>query len=255
MLEDRLAPHIVKYRVNDDKAFLVVLSDLHQGLNDRKTLQRTVQFILTVPNCYVILGGDATNTITRGSKGDITEEWASGTEQLYTLVEDLKPLVDNNRLLAVCGNGNHPRRVQDETFISIEMMLATMLGDRSLYKGSMCLIYFNVNKNCYVGAVVHKGSKRDDFFEYMRYDFLIREHFHLYKTIPKLVIDHNKFTKKPIVKVAYDIWNGSYQIMPEYCKMAGYRPQLFGTHFIEMDGKEHTMKVWTDNDFYDIMNR
>ena len=71
LLEKELMGHIIRHRVEADKAYLVVLSDVHTGLNDRTSLQKTVEFILTVPNVYVILGGDSTNTITRNSKGNV----------------------------------------------------------------------------------------------------------------------------------------------------------------------------------------
>lgn len=254
LLEKELMGHIIRHRIEADKAYLVVLSDVHTGLNDRNSLQKTVEFILTVPNVYVILGGDSTNTITRNSKGNVLEEKLSGDKQLYAIVEDMKPLYEAGRLIGICS-GNHPKRVQDETFINTEMIIATLLGDPKLYMGSMCLFYINVNKNCYVGGVIHKGSKQENYFEYLHADLVFREHFHLNKVIPKIVIDHNRTNKKPIVKTVYDIFAGSYQIYPDYGKSSGYRPLIPGTHFVELSGLKEKwgMKVFTDNDFYDIV--
>ena len=140
-------PHIIKCRVDGDKAALAVLSDVHQGLNDRRYLQDTVKFLLSLGDrCKVILGGDCTNTTTKNSKGNVLEEWCSGSEQIYTLVDDIRPLYESGQLIGIV-EGNHPKRAYNEAYITIEEMIASLLGDKSLYKGCMGIVYFNVNDN------------------------------------------------------------------------------------------------------------
>ena len=118
IISDKLNQHVFSKRINSDNAFLVVLSDIHQGANDRNYLQSIVSFILSIPNCYVIIGGDSTDTITRTSKGVPKDEWCTGDEQFYTLVDDLKPLVENDRIIAIGESGNHGDRLYDSSYIS-----------------------------------------------------------------------------------------------------------------------------------------
>lgn len=84
--------------------------------------------------CKVILGGDSTNTTTKNSKGNVLEEWCSGSEQIYTLVDDMRPLYESGQLIGII-EGNHPKRAYNEAYITIEEMIASLLGDKSLYKG------------------------------------------------------------------------------------------------------------------------
>ena len=116
LLSDKLNTHTFSFRTNQDKMFLVVLSDVHMGACNREYLREIISFILSIKNCYVILGGDATNSTTATSKGNVLEEQLSGDEQIYAIVEDLKPLVENNRLIAIGETGNHGNRIYDNSF-------------------------------------------------------------------------------------------------------------------------------------------
>ena len=56
----------MQVRVDADKGALAVLSDVHEGLNNRKQLQEAVNMLVELgPNCKVVLGGDSTNTVTK----------------------------------------------------------------------------------------------------------------------------------------------------------------------------------------------
>lgn len=242
-LEEALTPHIIKCRVNADKAALAVLSDVHQGLNDRVYLQNAVKFLLSCgENCKVVLGGDSTNTTTRNSKGNVLEEWCSGDKQIETLVEDIRPLYESGQLIGITS-GNHPQRAYNETFITIEMMMAALLGNRELYKGNIGLVYFNVNKNLYVHHIVHKHRKTEGYYDYFNADVVWLEHLHTPKAVPKIIIEHNKYAKKPIVKECWNLWQGSFQVYPEYSKAAGYKPTLPGFWITEMTGDEKNRMV------------
>ena len=106
----------MQVRVDGDKAALAVLSDVHEGLNNRRQLQEAVDMLLHLgPNCKVILGGDSTNTTTRNSKGNVLEEWASGDEQVYAIVDDLKPLYESGQLIGITA-GNHGARAYNDAF-------------------------------------------------------------------------------------------------------------------------------------------
>lgn len=257
LLAQEFSSHIVEVRVNAEKAGFAVLSDVHEGLNNQKLFKQSVDFLLSLgQNVKVWLGGDATNTCTRNSKGDPLEEWATGDEQIYSLVNDIKPLVDSGQLIGI-SNGNHPHRVYNESFITLEAMIACLLGDRKLYKGDQGLIYFNVNKNLYVHYIMHKAMRKEFAYDYFNADVTWLEHYHKPSCKPKIIVEHNKYEKKPIVKECWEICNGSFQMYPNYSKQAGYRPSLPGFFITEMSGQKNNRGIipFLDHQLYELVER
>lgn len=242
-MEKSLSPHVRSVRVDSDKAALAVLSDVHQGLNDREYLKETIDFLVGLGDkCKVIIGGDSTNTTTRGSKGCVLEEWASGEEQILSLADDIRPLVETGQLIGIVS-GNHPQRMYNEVFVNPEMMIASVLGDRKLYMGEIGIIYFNVNNNLYVHHVLHKHRKTEGYYDHFNADVTWLEHFHAPKAVPHLVVEHNKYRKKPIFKEVWSLWQGSFQTYPSYSKAAGHRPLLPGFFICEMTGDDKKKEV------------
>ena len=257
LMANEYLPHIMEVRVNADRAYLAVLSDVHEGLNNRKLLVNSVDFLISLgPTCKVVLGGDSTNSNTRHSKGCPTEEWASGDNQIEALVNDISPLVKSGQLIGILS-GNHPNRVYQETYITLEMMVACLLGDRNLYKGPIGLVYFNVNKNLYVHHIMHKGNKREHGYDFFNADVTWIEHFHKPSAKPKIIVEHNKYNKTPIMKECWDIFNGSFQTMPDYAKRSGYRPYLPGFFITEMSGVPSARGVvpFIDHQLADMIDR
>ncbi len=247
---EKLNSHLFTHRINADKAFIVVLSDIHEGINHRAYFKSIIDFILTIPNCYVIIGGDSINASIRGSKGNTTEEWSSGDKQIYDLVDDLKPLVDDNRIIAIGEDGNHNDRIYNDAYISVNKMIAILLGIREKYTGNMCIGMINVNKCCYTLSIIHKNRKTNNYYEYQRVDLLIKEHWHDLKYECKPVFDFNKTAKTISLVPTYEIYNGSFLNLPDYGMKAGYRPQFMGTYFIELSGKDRNISIWEDNKLY-----
>ena len=195
-----------------------------------------MEFLVSLgPNVKVWLGGDSTNTVTRGSKGVPVEEWASGDHQVYALCEDIAPLVNSGQLIGI-SSGNHPNRVYNESFITLEMMIACLLGNKELYKGDQGIVYFNVNKNLYTHYIMHKAMRKEFAYDYFNADVTWMEHYHKPSAKSKVIVEHNKYNKKPIVKECWDIYNGSFQTYPKYAKQAGFRPCLPGFFITEMSG-------------------
>lgn len=247
---EKLNNHLFTHRINADKAFIVVLSDIHEGINHRAYFKSIIDFILTIPNCYVIIGGDSINASIKGSKGNTTEEWSSGDKQIYDLVDDLKPLVDDNRIIAIGEDGNHNDRIYNDAYISVNKMIAILLGIREKYTGNMCIGMINVNKCCYTLSIIHKNRKTNNYYEYQRVDLLIKEHWHDLKYECKAVFDFNKTAKTISLVPTYEIYNGSFLNLPDYGMKAGYRPQFMGTYFIELSGKDRNISIWEDNKLY-----
>lgn len=247
---EKLNNHLFTHRINADKAFIVVLSDIHEGLNHRDYFKSIINFIISIPNCFVIIGGDSINASIKGSKGNSVEEWSNGDKQIYNLVDDLKPLVEENRIIAIGEDGNHNDRIYNDAYISVNKMIAVLLGIPEKYTGNMCIGMINVNKCCYTLSVIHKNRKTNNYYEYQRVDLLIKEHWHDLKYECKAVFEFNKTAKTISLVPTYEIYNGSFLNLPDYAMKAGYRPQFMGTYFIELSGKERNISIWEDNKLY-----
>lgn len=250
ILSDKLIKNTFNIRIDSDRIFLVTLSDLHVGLGEKNYIQEIINFILSVPNMYVILGGDAINNTTRTSKGNVLEEYATGQEQINILVDYLKPLTKDNRLIAICGGGNHEQRSYNDCYISIPEMIATLLGVPNLYVADMAIGYINVKDICYMYGVIHKHRKSQNYYEHLNMDILIMEHTHELNFREKLVLEHNKFAKKTTVKTIYELDNGSALALPSYAKFNGYRPLTIGCYIAELSGKKRDITIWKDIDLF-----
>lgn len=258
LFQEEYAKSCVSQRVSAPSAYFVNIADLHYGLNHRKYFLQWLEFLMSIPNLYFGLGGDAGNGVTRGSKGNPLEEWASGSQQLYALAEDLKPIVKENRLLYIIKGNHWAGRLQDETFTIPEELLAWLLGKPELYKGSQAITYFNVNKNCYVNFTQHKSpksTKKASTFHWVNADISWREHYHENSWESKVVMEHNKYTKKPIIKEVYEINSGHWQVLPTYCADIGMRPVLPGCWIAEMSGEKRNINIWSNNQLYEMVKR
>lgn len=258
LLEDELIKHVVQHRIFAPFAFHVNLADLHWGLNDIDLVKAAVEMILSVQGMTCTLGGDSMNFITKTSKGNLLEEDVSGDKQLLQLAEVLKPLVTEGRLLGII-EGNHPARAKEAVYVSPEAILAHLLGKPDLYKGELLILYYNVNKNCYVHFVQHKCGKGQEKFTWMSADVVWREHVHDHRAEHRFTIEHNKYLpqKRPIVKQTFEIYSGSFQIYPGYSKASGYRPLIPGCMIAEMSGGVNKWKIraWRDEDLIHAISR
>ena len=248
ILSEKLIKNTFKLKVEADRIFLVTLSDLHIGMGDRNYIKEIINVILSIPNMYVILGGDSINNTTKTSKGNVLEEYATGQEQVNMLVEYMKPLVNNKRIIAICGGGNHEQRSYNDCFISIPEMVATLLGVPNLYVDDMAIGYINVNDICYMYGVIHKHKKTKNYYDHMNMDILVMEHTHELNIREKIVLEHNKFAKKTSIKTVYELDNGSALALPSYAKLNGYRPLPIGCYITELSGKKRDITIWKDSD-------
>lgn len=236
VISETLKQHVIKTRVEADYGYLAVLSDIHEGLNCREYFKQEVEFLNNLPdNVKVIIGGDATNTVTANSKGNVIEETLSGDKQIYALVEDIKPLYESGKLIGILS-GNHPDRVYNDTYICIEGIVATLLGDPTLYKGSQGIVYFNVNKNCYVHYILHRHMARQDAYDFLNADCLWKEHRHAPQATPKIVVQHNLFAKCPVARTVWEVKQPSFQAYPDYIRKSGGRPLPMGYYICQMSG-------------------
>lgn len=254
-IEDDLREHIVTFRTEADVAYFVNLGDIHWGLCNKELFIGTFKYLMSIPNLYVGIGGDAGNGATRVSKSDPLEEWSTGDNQIYELAELMKPYSD--RILYIIEGNHWAGRVKHEVYFTPEKMLATLLGKPELYKEEFCFLYFNVGKNCFVHFVQHMSPKKDGVWDWINADVTWREHHHQKYVKEKVIIEHNKFEKIPVPKIVYEVWCGTFQGYPSYAKYKGYRVGISGCYICEMH-KKRSMKdlfLWTDDEFYRLMEK
>ena len=253
ILSETLVKNTFDVRINNDNAFIFTLSDLHIGIGNKQYIKDIIEFISKMDNAYVIIGGDILNNTTKTSLGSVLEEYATGEEQVNLAVELLKPIKD--RILAMI-EGNHEHRTTDMSYISLTQMIATLLGIPDKYKYEIAIGYISVGSdNCYTYVDLHKHRKTNNYYSFYNADCLVLEHTHEFnfKEIP--VVYHNKYSKKPSVRMSYVINNGSALAFPSYAKRAGYSLQNIGTYVIELSGKKRNIKIWKDSDLYDAISR
>lgn len=96
--------HVVTFRCDNEVAYFTNLGDIHWGLCNKELFEKTFKYLMSIPNMYVGIGGDAGNGATRLSKSDPQEEWSVGDKQVYELADIIKPYAD--RVLYII-DGNH----------------------------------------------------------------------------------------------------------------------------------------------------
>lgn len=254
-IQEELKDHIVKFRTDADVAYFVNLGDIHWGLCNKELFEKTFKFLMSIPNLYVGIGGDAGNGATKLGKSDVTEEWSVGDKQVYDLAEILKPFAD--RVLYIIEGNHWAGRRKHEVYFTPEKMLATLIGKPEIYKEEFCFLYFNVGKNCFVHFVQHMSPKRDGVWDWINADVTWREHHHQRYSKERVVIEHNKFEKIPIPKICYEVWGGTFQVYPSYAKERGYRVGVPGCYVCEMrkSNKKKDLFLWTDDEFIRIMEK
>ena len=215
-IQEELKDHIVKFRVDSEVAYFVNLGDIHWGLCNRELFEKTFKFLMSIPNLYVGIGGDAGNGATKLGKSDVTEEWSVGDKQVYDLAEILKPYAD--RILYIIEGNHWAGRRKHEVYFTPEKMLATLIGKAEIYKEEFCFLYFNVGKNCFVHFVQHMSPKRDGVWDWINADVTWREHHHQRYSKERVVIEHNKFEKIPVPNICDEVWGGTFQVYPSYAK-------------------------------------
>ncbi len=251
ILNNELKQHIATFRTNQEVAYFVNLGDIHWGLCHKELFEKTFEYLMSVPNLYVGIGGDFANGATKLSKSDVTEEWSVGDNQIYEMAEILKPYAD--RILYIIEGNHMAGRRKHEVYFTPEKMLATLIGKPELYKGEMCFLYFNVGKNCYVHFVQHQSPKREGVWDWVNADVTWREHHHLKYYKERVVIEHNKFEKFPVPRVCYEVWCGTFQGWATYAKERGYRLGTLGCYICEMHSGKRKMFLWDDDQFRHLM--
>lgn len=148
MLNDFL-PIIKRLNVDDHpKGITIVpLADAHYGSEEFNEVlwHKTIQRIQDDPHCFTVLVGDLLDNGTRNSVGNVYRQTASPRVQKEWLINELRPLAEAGKILAVT-EGNHERRSAREVDMCplYDVMLA--IGCESVYRENICFLQV---KFCY----------------------------------------------------------------------------------------------------------
>lgn len=127
---------------------IIPIGDVHIGeeLTDERMFKDTIKYILEKPNRFVILNGDLMDMALTMSVSDTYGASLQPEEQVKHVARLLKPLVEQNRILAM-GTGNHEDRVYKHTGIDASRYLAYVLGIEERYSSNSFIVHIRVGKS------------------------------------------------------------------------------------------------------------
>lgn len=236
LVEDQLNANTMDIRIDADYAYLADLADVHVGAinHHSRKFTETVNLVQAVPNFYVIIGGDCTESAGIHTKSSVFEEKSHGYDQVKELRNKLRPIRD--RILFVrSGNHGHDRAMRNNK-MAPEEILADLL-DVPYFRGVGSAIV-NVRKNTYVTCAWHTNKRPDKFGWMQGVDIMFHEHQHLQGYDREPIATVNRFTKKWMVREMLHVQAGSFLSWGGYASSAGYKPQFTGTPVIELCGKK-----------------
>lgn len=213
-----------------------LLSDAHIGMGNMDYIKAVINEVKKRPNARLVLGGDLLDNPTRNSKGSVIECYMPPQEQVNKAVELLTPVKDKIILILT---GNHEERTNNESFINLTQMVATLLGVPNLYIEGFAIGYIGAGENWYTMAHFHKHVRDQLLVSQMNADCLILEHTHVKEIKYQLKLFHNKTTKSSSVQKCYTIHNGSAMTYPLYAQKGGYPLQDVGNYAIEFSSKRN----------------
>jgi hypothetical protein len=263
-IENELLQHYKCIEVNTDRVFFTDLSDIHIGHKgfDEKSFENTVKLIQSIPNFYVMIGGDSINHANKGSKSSQFEEDMTPREQLKGkyennklvkkgLIQHLEPIAD--RIIGKIDGNHDGTRSQEFNDISPMEWFCDTLGIQ--YFGDLAIIQFSLPNNAYTHYFHHiSGStgtninlaKLQKKGEEFRCDVVWGEHTHRRSHGSEIYVDIDLRNRKPIVREQYFVNANTFLSWSGYGKTKGYRINKTGINIVEMSGvKNHrSIKVY-----------
>lgn len=236
LVEQKLNACTVNLRVDADYMYIADLADVHEGAvnQHKRRFDATVELVARVPNFYVIVGGDCTESSGVTTKSSVFDESSHGYDQVKEIRNKLRPIKD--RILFIrSGNHGHERAMRNNK-MAPEEILADLL-DVPYCEGFGAAI-LNARKNTYVIGTQHNAKKPDKFGWLQGVDIMFYEHKHLQGFEREAVASVNRFTKKWLVREMLHIQAGSFLSWGGYAADKGYKPQFTGCPIVELCGKK-----------------
>jgi predicted phosphodiesterase len=237
------------------------ISDVHLGAAEHmeKEWNDFCTQLLSIPNAYVILGGDLINNSTRNSVANVFEETMRPREQKRVMAEMLRPIKD--RILCAV-TGNHERRSGKDADDDPTYDIMCKLDIEHIYRENIAFLKLQIGNTkgdgkrnpTYTLVVTHGAGggmltggsvNRNERFGYVidGMDCLVVGHTHKpFVTQPsKIKIDpyNNKVSFKPFKVVSSTSW----------LKYGGYAaqkmliPSSYAPQVITLSGNHKEIKV------------
>lgn len=234
IVEKKLNTCTTDIRVDADYVYVGDLADAHVGAigHHARKFKDTINLIQSIPNFYVIIGGDCTESSGVHTVSSVFEECTHGYDQVKEIRNKLRPIKD--RILFVrSGNHGHERAARNNN-MAPEEVLADLL-DVPYFEGFGSAIV-NARKNTYVLSAWHNSKKPDKYGWMQGVDVMFHEHRHLQGFEREPVATVNRFTKKWLVRDMLHVQAGSFLAWSGYAVDRGYKPQYTGAPIVELCG-------------------
>lgn len=213
-----------------DEIKIIPLADLHYGALtfNMKKWKEFKEYVLSQDDVYLCLVGDMIENQTKNTHAPF-DQMVRPSEQKKWMIEELRPLVELNKILCVTS-GNHEKR-KDNTACDNDVMydICSVLGIEDRYRPNMVFMKVQIgNRNDYnrqaytfgvthgsgggaqTGSAVNKNEKFGYVFDGL--DCLITGHTHkpVLSKPSKIVLDpkNNKISEKPFWQVIASSWLG-----------------------------------------------
>jgi predicted phosphodiesterase len=246
-----------------DKFILIPIGDIHKGViqSNIPKLKELVSWIRKKKNCYVIIKGDAMDSIIQA---DIRFEMKNNDDdynpdntieaQVNSLVKILMPIKD--RILWV-EEGNHEKKVRQRYATDATGMLAAKLGTKRLGTTNLVRILFKRKRTSPVFAVdtlkifsshgfgtsTSALGRLEGLSARIEADIYMAGHVHAKKLniVPYLYLGRNGALKQ---KDRFYILTGSFydtykEGADSYGEDAGYKPEKTGVVRIDIEPFRH----------------
>ncbi len=230
---------------------LYFMGDFHIGSRDidMRSILRDIDKIKKDKNALVILMGDTIDCALKHSVGagafdnDLNPE-----EQIDTAITILTPI--KKKILGV-HNGNHAYRIEKETTLSPEKMIANSLGVP--YLGDTCFHHIRFKDQTYVVYTMHGTgdiatyagalSKITKSGEYQFSDISAMGHSHQLGFSSGTYLTVDKKDKTMIERRRYNILTGGYLNWQGSYAEGRYSPTRKGCARAVLNGKEFSIRI------------
>jgi predicted phosphodiesterase len=244
------------FNINNNEVIIALIGDVHYGSKncDKENFEKTLDFVKKNKNIYVIGMGDLVDFSIKSSPGASAYEQEENMQgQLETMVEYLKPIANENRLLGLL-QGNHEFRSYKTCGLDITKIMAKMLGTEFL--GFSANLRLRVKDNIYKMFVTHGSSGAKymhtkikpcmQFAEIYDADIYAMGHVHelVHLEKPYFIQNHKNFYMKK--KFKHFVLTGAYlKYDKSYAEMKGLQPSKIGSPKIKLNSLEHKIIVET----------
>lgn len=237
---------IHRHYENDEKHSIYPLGDVHKGarMHHRDRWRGWLDYLVDAPGASLLGTGDFLNVAIVGSKSDVYDERMTVGEAKRELIQELKPLADENRIDALIP-GNHENRISravgDCPIHDVADMLAVP------YIEAAALIVYHVGDQEYELYLRHGTGNGQSLVTLSKAGSVIRADVYVTgHTHRQAATADDFFVRKGagvLREKRYFVSSGSFLGYEKYAAERGYPPSRIGAPRIFLDGRRHDVHV------------